>query len=87
MGILYPTLPIAAVLALFSLMAKHGLDMKKEKNYREMWGAFSLSLLPATLFAIWAVSEESSMVRNLILMPLGAAVGALYRRMGRLFNA
>jgi hypothetical protein len=58
MGTLYPTLPIAVVLAIFTLLAKHALDMRKEKNYREMWGSWSLSLVPAALFCLWVASGE-----------------------------
>jgi hypothetical protein len=77
MGTLYPTLPIAVVLAIFTLLAKHALDMRKEKNYREMWGSWSLSLVPAALFCLWVASGESSMLtRNLILIPAGALLGA-----------
>jgi hypothetical protein len=77
MGLLYPGLPIAISIAVFGLLGKHALDMKGKKNYREMWGAFSLSLLPAALFLLWAASGEPSMVaRNWILMPAGAIIGA-----------
>jgi hypothetical protein len=77
MGLLYPGLPIAICIAVFGLLGKHALDMKGKKNYREMWGAFSLSVMPAVLFLLWAASGESSMVaRNLILMPAGAIFGA-----------
>jgi hypothetical protein len=76
MGLLYPGLPIAISIAVFGLLGKHALDMKGKKNYREMWGAFSLSMLPAVLFLLWAASGESSMAaRNLILIPAGAIIG------------
>jgi hypothetical protein len=77
MGLLYPALPIAISIAVFGLLGMHALDMKGEKNYREMWGALSLSVLPTVLFLLWAASGESSMAaRNLILMPAGAIIGA-----------
>jgi hypothetical protein len=77
MGLLYPGLPIAICIAVFGLLGKHALDMKGKKNYREMWGAFSLSVLPAVLFLLWVASGESSVVaRNLVLMPAGAILGA-----------
>jgi hypothetical protein len=77
MGLLYPGLPIAICIAVFGLLGRHAVEMKGKKNYREMWGAFSLSVLPAVLFLLWAGSGESSVVaRNLILMPAGAILGA-----------
>jgi hypothetical protein len=77
MGLLYPGLPIAISIAVFGLLGKHALDMKREKNYREMWGAFSLSVLPGVLFLLWAASGESTVAaRNLILIPSGAIIGA-----------
>jgi hypothetical protein len=77
MWILYPALPIAAVLAWFGPFANHALKMRVEKNYREMWGACSLALLPASIFWLIVVSGESSMVvRSALLIPAGAVVGA-----------
>jgi hypothetical protein len=77
MGLLYPALPIAAVLALFSVFGAHALKMRTEKNYREMWGAASLAVLPASLFWLYVISAEPSMVtRTLLLIPAGAIVGA-----------
>jgi hypothetical protein len=77
MGPFSPTIWLAGgALALFSLLGKHALDMKKEKNYREMWGSLALSLLPAAVFWLWAVSGESAAVtRNLFLIPVGAIIG------------
>jgi len=77
MGALYPALPIAVVLAIFTLLARHALEMRTKQNYREMWGATSLSLLPAAIFLIFAISGDSSMlIRNLVLLPAGALLGA-----------
>jgi hypothetical protein len=78
MGPFSPTTWIAAaVLALFGLLAKHALDMKGKKNYREMFGSLTLSLLPATLFWLWEVSAEDSMAtRTLLVIPAGALIGA-----------
>jgi hypothetical protein len=74
---LYPALPIAVVLAIFTLLARHALDMRTKQNYREMWGATSLSILPAALFlAIVASGEPSMLKRNLLLIPAGALIGA-----------
>jgi hypothetical protein len=78
MELLYPALPIAVVLGIFTLLAKHALDMRTKQNYREMWGALSLALLPAAVFWLIVVSGGSSMVeRNILLMPVGALVGAV----------
>jgi hypothetical protein len=77
MANLYPAFPIAVAVAIFAILAKHALDMRGKQNYREMWGCLTLSLLPAALFCLWATSGESSMaMRNIILIPVGALVGA-----------
>lgn len=77
MGALYPGLPIAFCLAVFGLLARHALEMRGKKNYREMWGSLSLSLLPGAVFCLWVASGESSMVtRNIYLIPIGALLGA-----------
>ncbi len=74
---LYPALPIALVLAIFTLLARHALDMRTKQNYREMWGAASLSILPSAIFlAIVASGEPSMLKRNLLLIPAGALIGA-----------
>src|SRR6266852_5953096 len=77
MAILYPALASAAVLAWFGPFANHALKMRVEKKYREMWGAATLSLLPAALFCLIIASGEASMItRNYLLLPVGALVGA-----------
>jgi uncharacterized membrane protein YgdD (TMEM256/DUF423 family) len=77
MGVLYPALASAAVLAWFGPFANHALKMRVEKNYREMWGAASLSLLPAAIFLLIVASGEPSMLtRNFLLIPAGALIGA-----------
>lgn len=76
MGILYPALPIAAAFAVFALLARHALEMRSKQNYREMWGATSLALLPAAILWLIVVSGESSMAtRTILLIPAGAIVG------------
>lgn len=77
MGLLYPTLPVAIALGIFGLLGRHALEMRTKQNYREMWGATTLSLLPAAIFCLWAASGESSMLtRNYLLIPAGAIIGA-----------
>jgi hypothetical protein len=77
MEVLSPALAITVSLAVFTLLAKHALDMRAKQNYREMWGSLSLSLMPAALFWLWVASGELSLVaRTLYLMPAGAIVGA-----------
>jgi len=77
MGLLYPALPIAISIAVFGLLGKYALDMKGKENYRQMWGALSLSVLPLALFLLWADSGESSMIaRNMVLIPAGPIIGA-----------
>jgi hypothetical protein len=78
MGLLYPTLPIAICMAVFALLGRHALDMKGKGNYRQTWGALSLSVAPLALFLLWVESGESSMIaRNMVLIPSGAIFGAL----------
>jgi hypothetical protein len=77
MGSLYPALPIAVVLAIFALLARHALEMRAKQNYREMWGAATLSFLPSAIFLLIVVSGEPSMLtRNYLLLPAGAIIGA-----------
>jgi hypothetical protein len=74
---IYPALPIAGVLACFSLFGAHALRMRTEKNYREMWGAAGIGLLPAAIFWLFVVSAEPDMLkRTMWLIPVGALVGA-----------
>lgn len=77
MGPIYPALPIAIALAIFTLLARHALDMRTKQNYREMWGSASLALLPAAVFCLFVASGEPSMLaRNYLLIPAGALLGA-----------
>ena len=77
MGILYPAAEITACAGVFTVFAKHGLDMKNKKNYREMWGAWALSVTPAALFCLLAASAEiaTPMGRNIVVIPVGAILG------------
>jgi hypothetical protein len=77
MGPLYPSFPLLVCGAVFALLGKHALDMKGKQNHREMWGAFTLSVTPASLFCLWVgCFEISGMGRNAILIPAGAIFGA-----------
>lgn len=78
MGGLYPALPIGIAIAVFGLLARHSLEMRGKKNYREMWGAAFLSFVPAGIFcAIWAWTGEPDVAaRNIVLIPIGAILGA-----------
>jgi hypothetical protein len=88
MGSLYPTLPIAGVLACFTLFGAHALRMRTEKNYREMWGSATLSLLPAAIFWFLVFSGEPDLLkRTMLLIPAGALVGAcLFAYAGYFFH-
>jgi len=78
MGSLYPAAPIALCVAVFGLLSRHALEMRTKKNYREMWGAWTLSVLPASLFCLYFASTGISdmMARNWLLIPAGAVAGA-----------
>jgi len=77
LGVLYPALPVAIAIAVFGLLGRHALEMRAKHNYREMWGAVTLSLLPSAIFLLIVASGEPSMLtRNLLLVPAGALIGA-----------
>ena len=78
MGAFYPAAPIAVSAAVFGLLARHALEMRTKKNYREMWGSLTLSLMPAALFCLWVGCTEylDMLARNLFLVPAGALLGA-----------
>jgi hypothetical protein len=76
MGLLYPAVPITACFTFFSVFGAHALRMRTEKNYREMWGSATLSLIPAAIFWLLVMGEEPEMLkRTMLLLPAGALVG------------
>jgi hypothetical protein len=78
MGILYPAVPVAVAIAIFTILARHALEMRTKQNYREMWGAIFLGILPAVVFCFFVgIGEPSMLVRNYLLIPAGAIIGAV----------
>jgi hypothetical protein len=72
------TLYLALAIAVFSLLAKHAFDMRKEKKFREFWGYLALSMVPLCVICLyWAdYGDSSDMGRNVILGIIGALSGA-----------
>jgi hypothetical protein len=73
---LFLALPIS--LAIFGVLAKFGLDMKRDNRPSQMWGYFCLGVVPFAVVAlIWASQEGVAMgTRNVVLGLVGAAIGA-----------
>jgi hypothetical protein len=76
MGIVAFSLAIA--LALFALLGRHAMEVRKERNYQEFWGTLFWAMLLITLPTIlWTTISDVSMLTKLIALGLaGAVVGA-----------
>ena len=69
---------IPSAIAIFSLLARFGFDMKREDKPTQMWGYFFTSTVPFAVVALmWASQEGVDLTgRNIILGIVGAALGA-----------
>ena len=75
-GVLLIALPLA--IAIFGVLFRSALEVRRDANYRGMWGTIFWSIVPCAVVAlIWASNGDApEMVRNITLGLVGAMLGA-----------